>query len=38
MKCAVRYYTRSGNVKKLADAVADELGVESLDVSAGLDE
>ena len=38
MKCAVRYYTRSGNVKKLADAVADELGVKSLDVSAGLDE
>ena len=38
MKAAVRYYTRSGNVKKLADAVADELGVESLDVSAGLDE
>lgn len=38
MKCAVRYYTRSGNVKKLADAIADELGVESLDVSAGLDE
>ena len=38
MKVAVRYYTRSGNVKKLADAVADELGVESLDVSAGLDE
>ena len=38
MKAAVRYFSRSGNVKKLADAVADEIGVESLDVSAGIDD
>ena len=33
MKIAVRYYSRGGNTKKLADAIAEELGVESLPVS-----
>ena len=33
MKYAVRYYTKTGNTKKLADAIAKELGVESLPVS-----
>ncbi|MCR5762805.1 MAG: flavodoxin [Treponema sp.] len=34
MKFAVRYYTKTGNTKKLAEAIAAELGVEaqSLDV------
>jgi flavodoxin len=34
MKTAVRYYTRSGNAKKLADAVAAAIGAaaESVDV------
>jgi len=27
MKYAVRYYTKTGNTKKLAEAVARELGV-----------
>ena len=29
MRVAIRYYTRSGNTKKLADAIAEELGVEA---------
>lgn len=29
MNVAVRYYTRSGNTKKLAEAVADALGVKA---------
>lgn len=29
MKYAVRYYTKSGNTKRLADAIAGELGVEA---------
>ena len=35
-KIEVRYYTRSGNTKKLADAIALELGVEAKDVSEPL--
>ena len=27
MKSAVRYYTQTGNTKKLADAIAAELGI-----------
>lgn len=38
MKIAVRYYTRSGNTKKLAEAVAAELGVEAQNISAHLTE
>ena len=29
MKAAVRYYTQRGNTKKLAEAVASELGLEA---------
>ena len=38
MKTAVRYYTKTGNTKRLAEAVAKELGVEALPVSAPVDE
>lgn len=38
MKIAVRYYTRSGNTKKLADAVAQTASVESKDITCPLDE
>lgn len=34
MKCAVRYYSRSGNTRLLAEAIADELGVPSVSVDA----
>lgn len=30
---AVRYYTKTGNTKRLAEAIADELGVEALPIS-----
>ena len=30
MKCAVRYYSLSGNTRLLAEAIADELGVEAV--------
>ncbi len=38
MKTAVRYYSRGGNTKKLADAVAQAVGTEALDLSAPLEE
>lgn len=38
MKYAVRFYTKTGNTKKLADALAAELGVEALPISEGLNE
>lgn len=38
MKVAVRYYTKSGNTKKLADAIAEQLQVEAFDVSKPLTE
>ena len=38
MNIAVRYYTRSGNTKKLADAVAQTASVESKDIACPLDE
>jgi flavodoxin len=38
MKVAVRYYTRSGNTKKLADQIAKTVGVKAEDVSVGLKE
>ncbi len=36
MNIAVRFYTRSGNTKKLADAVAKIASVESMDVTNPL--
>ena len=38
MTVAVRYYTRSGNTKKLADAVAKAASVESMDITNPLTE
>ena len=38
MNIAVRYYTRSGNTKKLADAVAKAVSSESKDLSIPMDE
>ena len=38
MKCAVRYYTKTGNTKKLAEAVAGALGVEALPISTPVEE
>ena len=38
MKIAVRYYTKTGNTKRLADAVAKELGVEALPISEPITE
>ena len=38
MKVAVRYYTRSGNTKKLADAISEALNIEAFDVSVPLSE
>lgn len=36
MKIAVRYFSRGGNTKKLADAIAEAVGVEAEDVSVPL--
>ncbi len=33
MKIAVRYYTKTGNTKRLAEAVANAVGVEALPIS-----
>ena len=38
MKYAVRYYTKTGNTKKLAEAVASALGVEALPISEPVTE
>ena len=38
MKIAVRYYTKTGNTKRLAEAVAAAAGVEALPLSAPIDE
>ncbi len=38
MKIAVRYYTRSGNIKKLAEAIAEAVSVDARDVSVALEE
>ena len=38
MNIAVRYFTRSGNTKKLALAIAEAAGVEAQDVSVPLTE
>ncbi len=38
MKAAVRYYTKTGNTKRLAEAVAEAVGAEALPISVPLDE
>ena len=38
MNIAIRYYTRSGNTKKLADAISEALNIEAFDVSEPLSE
>ena len=38
MTYAVRYYTKTGNTKRLAEAVGKELGVEALPLSEGINE
>ena len=38
MKAAVRYYTKTGNTKRLAEAVARAAGVEALPISEPLTE
>ena len=37
MTYAVRYYTQTGNTKRLAEAIADELGVEALPITTPVD-
>ncbi len=36
MKIAVRYFSRTGNTKKLAEAIAKAVGVEAVEVSAPM--
>ena len=38
MKVAVRYYTKTGNTKRLAEAVANAVGVEALPISTPVTE
>ena len=38
MKVAIRYYTRGGNTKKLADAIAEAIGVEAKTTAEPLNE
>ena len=38
MKAAVRYYTKTGNTKKLAEAVAEAVGTEALPISVPVEE
>ncbi len=38
MTYAVRYYTKTGNTKRLAEAIAKELGVEALPISEPVSE
>lgn len=38
MKLAVRYYSRGGNTKKIAEAIAKAVGVEAKTVTEPLDE
>ena len=38
MKTAVRYYTKTGNTKRLAEAIAGALNVEALPLSAPITE
>lgn len=38
MTFAVRYYTQTGNTKRLAEAIAKELGVEALPITSPINE
>ncbi len=38
MTYAVRYYTKTGNTRRLAEAIAKEMGVEALPISAPITE
>lgn len=38
MKAAVRYYTKGGNTKRLAEAVAEAVGVQALPISTPVEE
>ena len=38
MKIAVRYYTKTGNTKRLAEAVAEAVGAEALPISTPVEE
>ena len=38
MSIAIRYYSKSGNTKKLADAISEAIGIEAKDVSEKLTE
>ena len=38
MKIAVRYYTKTGNTKRLAEAVAKAAGLEALPLSSPIEE
>ena len=38
MNIAIRYFTHSGNTKKLADAISKALNIEAFDVSFSLSE
>lgn len=38
MKIAVRYYTKTGNTKRLAEAVSEAVGVEALPISVPVEE
>lgn len=38
MKIAVRYYTKTGNTKRLAEAVAEAVGAEALPISTPVSE
>ena len=38
MKIAVRYYTKTGNTKRMAEAVAEAVGVEALPISEPVTE
>ena len=37
MNIEIRYYTRSGNTKKIADAISEALNMEAFDVSVPLE-
>ncbi len=38
MKAAVRYYTKTGNTRRLAEAIAEALGVQALPITEPLTE
>ena len=38
MKVAVRYYTKTGNTKKLAEAIAEAVGAEALTLNTPIEE